>query len=162
MWNLWSVLVLILNEESFLNYIRQKPTLFHSFEYVFIQNIFNPRRLEFSLFLKRNGYKMKNLELSLSSPLSLSHASKGIFLSYFPARTQIISNNELYTYYLIDSLRYSLFLAQYIRHTCLQIVLLVWRVLSCLLPKKYTTSFLIVAVCLPFFCLLKSLTLTAD
>jgi hypothetical protein len=37
MWNLWSALVLILNEESFLNYNQQEATLVHSFECVFIQ-----------------------------------------------------------------------------------------------------------------------------
>jgi hypothetical protein len=37
MWNLWSALVLIPNEESFLDYNRQEATLVHSFEYAFIQ-----------------------------------------------------------------------------------------------------------------------------
>jgi hypothetical protein len=42
MWNLWSVFVLFLNEESFLNYIWKKSTFCSSFQYVFIQNDFRP------------------------------------------------------------------------------------------------------------------------
>jgi hypothetical protein len=50
MWNLWSALVLILNEERFLNYNRQEAALAHSFEYVFIQKFSTSNGWNSSIF----------------------------------------------------------------------------------------------------------------
>jgi hypothetical protein len=53
MWNLWSALVLILNEESFLNYNRQEATLCSFFRMCIYTKVLNLKRLEF-LYLQNN------------------------------------------------------------------------------------------------------------
>jgi hypothetical protein len=50
MWNLWSALVLILNEESFLDYNRQEAAFVHSFEYAFIQKFSTSNGWNSSIF----------------------------------------------------------------------------------------------------------------
>jgi hypothetical protein len=64
MWNLWSALVLILNEECFLNYNWQEASLANSFEYLFIQKFSNSNDWNSSVFriIKITKYgKLKHL-----------------------------------------------------------------------------------------------------